>query len=331
VGVAVPGRAVTLSRFDPPPLRSLLFVPAHRPGWPEKAVAAGADGVLLDLQDAVPDREKDNARNVAAAAIDRLAGSDRSVLVRVGSPGSTDLDADLDAVVRPGLDAVVLPMVRSPAEVGDVDSKLTGLEAARGIAAGSIALTPLIETAEAARFAYEVASASGRVAYLGGGTGPDGDIARAIGFVWSAAGEETLFLRSWVLLNARAAGVPYPISGIWPMLDDLDGLRRFAAQTRGLGYTGMMAIHPSHVAVINEVFTPSLAQIARWEATVAAVDAASTEGLGAVRLAAAPPGDAGPGDAGRGAAMVDAAHARTARDGLALAARLGLAVSPPRA
>ena len=307
---------------DPRPLRSLLFVPAHREGWPEKAVAAGADGVLLDVQDAVPEGEKHTARNVAAAAIDRLAHSGRSVLVRVGAPGSPELTADLDAVVRPGLDGVVVPMVRSPAEVVEVDTELTARETARGMAAGSIALTPLIETAEAARFAYEVASASARVAYLGGGTGPDGDIARAIGFVWSAAGDETLFLRSWVLLNARAAGVPWPISGLWPLVDDLDGLRRFATQTRGLGYTGMMAIHPSHVAVINEVFTPGAAEIARWQATIAAVEAASTAGLGAVRLAAGSPH-------GRGAAMVDAAHARTARDGLALAARLGLAVSPP--
>ena len=72
-----------MSVFDPRPLRSLLFVPAHREGWPEKAVAAGADGVLLDLQDAVPEGEKHTARSVAAAAIDRLARSGRSVLVRV--------------------------------------------------------------------------------------------------------------------------------------------------------------------------------------------------------------------------------------------------------
>jgi citrate lyase subunit beta/citryl-CoA lyase len=306
---------VTGDRFDPPPLRSLLFVPAHRLGWPEKAVAAGADGVLLDLQDSVPPADKQPARQRAAGAIERLAGSGsgRSVLVRVGSPGSADLVADLDEVVRPGLDGVVVPMVRSPGEVADVAAELTAREGVRGMRRGSIALTPLIETAEAARFAYEIASASDRVAYLGGGTGPDGDIARAIGFVWTETGDETLFLRSWILLNARAAGVPYPISGLWPLIDDLDGLRRFAVQTRGLGYTGMMAIHPSHVPVINEVFTPSAAEIERWQATIAAVDGAADEGRGAVRL---------------GAAMVDAAHARSARDGLALAARLGLGVSP---
>jgi len=297
-----------IDRFDPAPLRSLLFVPAHRAGGPEKAVAAGADGVLLDLQDAVPDGEKAAARRMAAAVIERLPAP---VLVRVAPPGSPDLDLDLDAVLVPGLAAIVVPLVRSPADVSDVASLVSALEAARGIAAGSVAVMPLIETAQAARLSYEIATASDRVAYMGGGTGPDGDIAHALGFAWTAGGEETLFLRSWVLLNARAAGVPFPLSGIWPLIDDLDGLRRFAVQTRGLGYTGMMAIHPSHVAVINEVFTPSAAEIERWRATIAAVDAAAAVGHGAVRL---------------DGAMVDAAHARTARDGLALAARLG--VSP---
>ncbi len=299
---------MTGRRADPAPLRSLLFVPAHRAGWPDKALAAGADGVLLDLQDAVPDGEKAAARRMATTTIERLAAP---VLVRVAPPGSSDLDDDLDAVMVPGLAGIVVPLVCSPADVSDVAARVSALEAARGIAAGSVAVMPLIETAQAARLAYEIATASDRVAYMGGGTGPDGDIAHAIGFAWTAGGDETLFLRSWVLLNARAAGVPFPLSGIWPLIDDLDGLRRFAVQTRGLGYTGMMAIHPSHVPVINEVFTPSAAEIARWRATIAAVDAAAALGHGAVRL---------------DGAMVDAAHARTARDGLALAARLG--VSP---
>jgi citrate lyase subunit beta / citryl-CoA lyase len=294
----------------PAPLRSLLFVPAHRHGWADKAVAAGADGILLDLQDAVPDQQKAAARALAATTVERLRGSGRAVLVRVAPPGTADLDADLDAVVWPGLHGVVVPLVRSPADVGHVAAKLSALEAARRMSVGATVVMPLVETAQAARWSYEVATASNRVAYMGAGTGPDGDIAGAIGFQWTATGHETLFLRSWVLLNVRAAGVPFPLSGIWPYLDDLDGLRRFAEQTRGLGYTGMMAIHPSHVAVINDVFTPKPRDVERWQATIAALDASGAAGIGATRL---------------GDTMVDAAHGRTAREGLALAARLGVA------
>jgi len=283
------------------PLRSLLFVPAHRTGWAAKAVAAGADGVLLDLQDAVPDADKASGREAARAVISEGVG--RPVLVRVAPVGAPGHDLDLDAVVRPGLAGVVVPLVTGPDDVRAVASRLAELEAARGMAPGRTVILPLVETARAARLAFEVASASDRVAYMGGGTAPDGDIAHEIGFQWTPTGMETLFLRSWVLLNVRAAGVPFPLTGIWPVVADLDGLRAFAEQSRGLGYTGMLAIHPSHVAVINDVFTPTAEDIARWERTIDAVGASP----GAVR---------------EGGMMVDAAHVRTARDALAAAQRV---------
>ena len=285
----------------PPALRSLLFVPGHRDQWVPKAVAAGADGILLDLQDAVPDGEKARAREVVAATVGAL---ERPVLVRVGPVGTPEHGADLDAAVRPGLTGVVVPLVRGPDDIRAVAADVTELEHERGIPVGATAIMPLVETARAARFAFELATASDRVAYMGGGTAPEGDIAHDLGFRWTPAGMETLFLRSWVLLNVRAAGVPCPLTGIWTAVDDLGGLRAFAEQSRDLGYSGMMAVHPAHVAVINEVFTPSADDLARWESTIAALEG----GPGASRL--------------RGM-MVDAAHGRTARDALAAAARLG--------
>jgi citrate lyase subunit beta/citryl-CoA lyase len=315
--------------FDPPPLRSLLFVPGQRERWIEPAVASGTDAVLFDLQDAVPDADKPAARRIVAAAVERLgapvpsvptapsaptapsrptAPTAPAVLVRIGAPGSDDQAVDLDAVVRPGLAGVVIPHVAGPEDVRAVADRLDALERERGLAPGTVVM-PLVETARAARFAYEVAAASPRVAYMGGATTPDGDVARALGFRWTARGDESLMLRSWVLMNVRAAGAPFPVSGLWPVVDDLAGLRAFAEQTRDLGYDGMMAIHPSHVATINEVFSPSPAEIARWQGIVDALDAAAASGVGAVR---------------HDGVMVDAAHARTARQGLALARRLRL-------
>jgi citrate lyase subunit beta/citryl-CoA lyase len=298
------------ARPSPRPLRSLLFVPGHRRRWIESAVASGTDGILFDLQDAVPEEHVAEARRVVRSAADASDGGGPAILVRVAPVDSPALDADLDAVVAPGLSGIVVPMVSAPSDVEEVAARLDRLEAARGIPAGSTVIFPLVETAAAARFSYEIASSSARVAYMGGASTPEGDIARALGFRWTAAGTETLFLRSWVLLNVRAAGVMYPISGLWPVLDDLDGLRGFAEQTRDLGYSGMMAIHPSHVPVINEVFTPSATDIRRWQETIDALDAARAAGAGAVRL---------------GATMVDAAHVRAAEVGLELARRLGVA------
>jgi len=291
-------------------------VPGHRQRWIQPAVACGADGILFDLQDAVPEEQILDARDVVRSAVDASDGSGPAILVRVAPVGSPALDQDLDAVVAPGLSGIVVPLLSSPSEVEEVAARLDRLEALRGMPAGSTVVVPLVETASAARFSYEIASASPRVAYMGGASAPEGDIARALGFRWTAAGTETLFLRSWVLLNVRAAGVTYPISGLWPLLDDLDGLRAFAEQTRDLGYTGMMAIHPSHVPVINAVFTPSAADIRRWHETVDALAAARAEGAGAVRL---------------GATMVDAAHVRTAELGLELARRLGIESTPTTA
>jgi citrate lyase subunit beta/citryl-CoA lyase len=279
----------------------VLFVPAHREGWAAKAVAAGADAVLLDLQDAVPDGDKARARQAAASVV--ATGVGRPVLARVAPVGATGHELDLDALVRPGLAGVVVPLVTGPGDVHAVADRLSDLEAARGMTPGATVIVPLVETSRAARFAFELAAASDRVAYMGGGTAPDGDIAHDIGFQWTPAGMETLFLRSWVLLNARAAGVRHPLTGIWPVVDDLEGLRAFAAQSRGLGYTGMMVIHPSHVPVVNEVFTPTDEDVERWQGTLAALSG----GAGAARV---------------GGMMVDAAHARTARDALAAAARL---------
>jgi citrate lyase subunit beta/citryl-CoA lyase len=117
-------------------------------------------------------------------------------------------------------------------------------------------------------------------------------------------------LRSQVLLNVRAAHVRHPISGTWGLIDDLDGLEHFATQTKSLGYEGMMAIHPAQVPIINQVFSPSAADIDRWRETIAAMEEARTRGIGAVRV--------------RGR-LVDEAHVKSAHVGLRYAEELGLA------
>jgi len=213
------------------------------------------------------------------------------------------------ASVHPNLTGILLPQVSGVADVRDAAAALEAAEAAAGVPIGSTVLLPLLETAAAVREAYDIACASPRVAYLGGGVSREGDIARAIGFEWTPEGTETLFLRSKVLVDARAAGIVNPITGIWGIVDDLDGLRAFAEQNRRLGYEGMMCIHPAHLPVLHDVFTPSAAEIERWQAVIAAMEEAEREGLGAIRLD------------GR---LIDVAHVKTAHDQLERARRLGV-------
>ncbi|MEU7242179.1 HpcH/HpaI aldolase/citrate lyase family protein [Streptomyces sparsogenes] len=293
------------------PLRSLLFVPGGKTGWLAKAEAAGADAAILDLEDAVPASAKEAARKAVAEAVERAARTPgpMQLLVRINpldrAAGWAGAE-DLRAVAGPGLYGVVLPKVDHADDVRVADRLLAWCEREAGLPEGRIALVPLLETARGLREAYDIGRAAGRVAHLGALTAPGGDVERAVGYRWSPGGEETHHLRARVLLDARAAGSPHPVAGLWADVADLAGLRTFAERNRALGYEGMAVIHPSHVPVVNGVFSPDAGELARCERLVAAVEAAQARGEGAVLFE------------GR---MVDEAMAATARRALARRAR----------
>ena len=232
------------------------------------------------------------------------------MLVRVGEARSPEQALDLAAVVGPGLLGILLPQVADARDVVATGDALTRCEAAAGVPVGLTRVMPLVESASAIRTAFEIASASPRIAYMGGATSRGGDLARSLGFRFSAEGRETLYLRSKVLVDVRAAGVPNPLSGLWGRVDDLDGLHAFALQSRDLGYEGLMTIHPSQVPIVNAVFSPSAGEIDESRRIIAAMEEAEREGRGAIRLD------------GR---LVDAAHVKTAHQLLERARRLGLA------
>jgi citrate lyase subunit beta/citryl-CoA lyase len=202
--------------------------------------------------------------------------------------------------------------VQAPEDVVEVDVLLKFFERKAGMALGSVCLDPALETAQGIRRAYDIATAAERVAHMGGSGGKGGDTARSIGFQWTPEGLETLFLKSKVLVDARSAGVSYPLSGGWMDIHNLDGLRALAVQLKQLGYTGMHLIHPSHVPVVNDVFTPSQEEIAHWQGLIKAMEARRQEGSAAVTYA----GD-----------MVDVAHEETARAMLAMVREWGILTS----
>ena len=293
----------------PRPLRTSMYVPGNKEDWMRKAPKYGSDALILDLEDSVPVPNKAEARGLVRKMLEELGGEKPTLTVRVNRLGPGLTSGDLEAVTCPQLYCVLLPKVESPADVVEVDNLLSHFERKVGMEVGSIYIDPGMETATSIRLSFEIASASPRVAHMGGSGGKGGDTARSIGFEWTPEGLETLYLKSKVLIDVRSAGVPYPMSGGWMDIHNLDGLRNLAIQLKQLGYTGMHLIHPSHVPVVNEVFSPSPEDVKHYKGLIAAMEDMRATGAAAVTF----DGD-----------MVDIAHEETARKMLAIAKEMGV-------
>lgn len=264
------------------PYRSTLYVPGNRPAWMEKAVAYGADCLILDLEDSVPAQEKAAARPLVKAGIVALKAKGQSVNVRI-NPFDTGLTLDdIEAVLCPELNGISLPKVETAADMMQLDALLTHVEKRKGMVPGSIETPLACETAKGMRNIYDIATSCPRVKRVGLAAGPGGDAARAIGYTWSKEGTETLFLRSRTVLESRAAGIEYPTVSSWWNFKDLEGLERDARFNRQLGFRGMTVMHPSNVPVVNRVFTPTAEEIAYYEGLIQAMDEARKRGIAAV-------------------------------------------------
>jgi len=287
------------------PMRSLLFVPGHRGTWVEKALATGVDGVILDLEDSVPHDLKDQGRQEVARSIARLHEMDTEIGVYVRlNPLDTGLSGDdIAAVAIPGLTGFALPKLFGADDVVRYDALVTHFEAKNGVAPGTIEFICNLETAESYAACEEIARAP-RVVTLFAGTARDADVSRSIGFTFTPGGEETLYLRSRAVLACRAAGLEFPLVGVWQDLADPDGAKNFSVKNRELGFRGQVLIHPSHVEVANEVFSPSKFEVDFFVGMIEAFEKAEADGAAAVVYEGM---------------HVDYAHIKTARDVLAYA------------
>jgi citrate lyase subunit beta / citryl-CoA lyase len=269
--------------------RSWLYVPGNRLELVPKALASGADAVVLDLEDAVPEEEKEAAREAVA---ELLSGSPAERFwVRVNDAGSERGLADLEAVAAPGLAGVRLPKCERPEDVGGVALLLAG----RGI---SVGIHCLVESALGVERAHELAAADSAVANVSLG---EADLAADLGVAETAPVLE--LARARCVLASRAAGLPSPVQSVYPVLDDEAGLLASCRTGRASGFFGRSAIHPRQVATINEAFTPDEDEVREARVVIDAL----TAGTGVARL-----GD------GR---FVDPAIARRARHTIALAAQ----------
>jgi citrate lyase subunit beta/citryl-CoA lyase len=267
-------------------MRSLLFVPADGGSKLEKAMASGADAVILDLEDSIAPERKVHAR-IAALEFLRAAQSKTTrprLLVRVNGLDTGMTDADLEAVVPGKPDAILFPKAEGGATVTHLDAKLAVREAIAGLPDGTIKI--LAQTVESAAGLFSAGTYRNSSARLIGMTWGPEDLSAELGAEANREADGTLtepyrLARSFCLFGAAAAKVP-AIETIHVDFRNAEVLRRDTELARRDGFTGRLAIHPAQVAVINEVFTPSAEQIAKATAVVAAF--AAQPGAGTVGI-----------------------------------------------
>jgi citrate lyase beta subunit len=262
-------------------IRSWMFVPGHRQRMIDKALGLNADAIMLDIEDGVAPNEKDAARKNIADSLGREKTSGSPArYVRINAIGHARMDADLEAVVRPGLEGLVCPKVDTPDEVRKVDAILNDREPKMKMEKGGVKLLIAIESPKGLLNAPAIAAASSRnVGIIFGAE----DYGREIGLPAVREGEarDLIYARSAIVVAAASAHVQ-AVDGVWVDLNDSDGLLGFAKQSRQLGFSGMSCIHPSQVDAINTVFSPTPEEIEYCQKVLQAFEEANARGDGSI-------------------------------------------------
>ena len=285
--------------------RSMLFLPGSTPNKIINGDSMGADAVILDLEDAVSPDEKDAARILVRHAIKSLGFPGVEIIIRINSIDTDYWKADLDEVIplKPAL--IMPPKTSCAADVLAVDAYISELEDKLGFERNTVKLIPLIETALGVENAFQIASATKRVAalFLGGE-----DLTADLRCKRTKEGNEINYARTRLVCAARAAGVDVYDTPFTDVNDD-EGIWIDAEYAKSLGFTGKSAISPRHVSVINSVFSPSQKDIDYAYEVMEAIRLAKEQGRGVISL--------------RGK-MIDAPIVARAQQTIAAAEELGL-------
>ena len=260
-------------------MKSLLFAPGNHARRVEKALSLAADGVILDLEDAVAVSEKlaTRALVVGAYGVPRHG----KLYVRVNALSTEWCYADLVAIVHAGLDGIILPKTESADELKSADWVIGSLERERGLKPGSIDLIPIIETAKGIQALSAICGAGTRASTVAFGAG---DFTLDLAMVWSRDESELLPHRAACVVACRAAGMNPPLDTVWADLRDTEGFALSAQRAAALGFQGKMCIHPDQISVTNAAFTPDAATVAKARRVIAAFDDAEKQGLASIQL-----------------------------------------------
>ncbi|WP_187368751.1 HpcH/HpaI aldolase/citrate lyase family protein [Baekduia soli] len=234
-------------------LRSVLFVPGIDERKLAKVGSFGADAIVIDLEDAVADDQKIAARQTTRAAVPTYGDAGAAVVVRVNGITTGRMEGDIEAVVTPGLDAMMVPKVEDVETLPRVDELLADAERAAGIEVGTIRVLGLLETPKALAHCEEIlAAAPPRVHTAVFGAG---DYTTELGIDLTRDATEILWARCRLVNAVRAAGLAAPIDGPWLALEDVEGLEADCRRARGLGYQGRVTVYPPQVEVVLRAYS----------------------------------------------------------------------------
>jgi len=298
-------------RSRPSLCRSFLFAPGSNQHLIKKVFNAGADAVVLDLEDSVLPDQKQHARQIVGATLNQARNEEGPrVFVRI-NPISTNLwRDDVHQVVMQALDGIRLAKAESAAEIEALDAEISKAEDQADIPNGSICVVPTIESAVGVQAAAEIARQP-RVEALCFGAA---DFVSDVGADLDPTELQTLYAKSHLVLVSRAARIQPPIDSVYLSIKDLEGLRASSLAARRLGFFGRSCIHPTQIPILHEVFTPSAKQVAEAKAILEAFQKASSKSFGAFLM-----------EDGR---FVDQAITRRAREIIALAERFSSTIKP---
>lgn len=260
--------------------RSMLFIPGNSANLLMNADILGSDSIILDLEDAVSPAEKDSARILVRNVLKSLPYSGVEIIIRVNSVDTDFFEKDLAEVINSKTNVIMLPKSSSAHDIRYASKKIAKYEKKAGLEKGSIKIMPLIETAMGVENAYEIASADKRVTAIFLGAE---DLTADLRCKRTKEGNEIFYSRSRLVVAARAAGVDVydtPFTDV----DDLEGLVKDAKFAKSLGFTGKASISPRHVEGINEVFSPTKAEIEYAHDVMNAIEEGKKQGKGVVAL-----------------------------------------------
>lgn len=264
-------------------MRSWMFVPGHRQRMVDKALTlTNLDAVMLDIEDGVPVHEKENARRLIGSSLATLDCEQKGPAryVRINAVGHERMYADLAAVIQKGTDGLAVPKVETAEQVKLVSAILDDQERRAKLPAGKVRLLIALESPRGLLNAADIATSSPRVIGLMFGAE---DLGKELGLPLrrEAEARELLYHRSMLVMAAAAANVQ-AVDGVWPEIQDLEGLKRYAIQGRRLGFTGMSLIHPGQIDTINQVFSPAEDEVAYCQQVIKAFEEAVTRGDGSI-------------------------------------------------